>query len=114
MTPAAALKQIQELITLATNEGANIDEARNAALKACRLIRLHGLRVVEAMAVAAGEEIGRQTRARTPRVQKDPKTQKPFSEIMADAAVRGGARFARDVTREAVPAVLSSLFGGRR
>lgn len=126
MTPAAGVKKAQELLNLAMGTQ-NYNEAR-AALKACQaLLRQIG----EAMAVAAAEEVSRQvedgeTRARTisgrteiGQKQKLPRAKKvsqpkPVSEIMTDAAVRGGAQFARDVTREVLSSGISSFFGGRR
>jgi hypothetical protein len=41
------LDKVQDLITLALDEGPNQEEARNAAIQAVRLIRKHGLLVGE-------------------------------------------------------------------
>lgn len=119
MTPSAGVKKAQELLNLAMGTQ-NYNEAR-AALKACQtLLRQIG----EAMATAAVEEVSKQAgdveaqaqtgevHTKTPRSRPRPK--KPVAEIMTDAAVRGGARFARDVTREVLSGGLSNLFGGRR
>lgn len=40
------LREIDRLIDMAARSDGNENEARNAAVKACRLIRLHDLRIV--------------------------------------------------------------------
>jgi hypothetical protein len=42
-----AIDRVEQLLALAANEGASEEEARTAAVQAARLIRRHGLRVVD-------------------------------------------------------------------
>ncbi len=63
--PEDVLKTVQHLIASATASDGATNEARNAAVKACRLIRLHGLQIVRIAADAeesAQREVGNAVR----------------------------------------------------
>ncbi len=99
--PEDVLKTVQHLIALATASDGATNEARNAAVKACRLIRLHGLQIVRIAADA--EESAQQEVSSAVRDAVSATYGKDVSELLATivgdvaraavrSAIRGGGR----------------------
>lgn len=111
MSAEAILERVRKLVELAGRSDTNVDEARTAALKAVRLIKLHGLEiqaaalegVVEGVRAAADEVLPRRDALRPPTARRGART---AAEVVRDAAA--------DAAGRAVSEILRGAIGGRR
>ncbi len=109
------LARVRKLVELAAGSDTNVEEARNAALKAARLIKLHGLQIQEAIVEGtlhgvrdAVEDVLPTTRERRDGARPPPaRGGRTAADVVRDAAADAAGRAVSEILRGAIG-------GGRR